>query len=108
MTAINDIIASRAAASGIASLDASSRIPTAQLPTTISTATLNITPTDQRVTILYLVSLGPRSTAQLAAISAVEGDVAYCSDGDAGSPCLAVFDGTDWLRVALGAAISST
>lgn len=108
MTAINDIIASRAAASGIASLDASSRIPTAQMPTTISTSTLNVTPTDQRLTVLYVVSLGPRSTAQLAAYSAQEGDIAYCSDGDAGDPCLAVHNGTSWLRVSLGTAISST
>jgi len=34
------------------------------------------------------------------------GDVIYVTDGDSGSPCLAVHNGTDWLRVSLGAAIS--
>lgn len=34
--------------------------------------------------------------------------VVYCSNGDAGSPCLAVSDGTDWKRVALGAAVSAS
>lgn len=37
-----------------------------------------------------------------------ERDVVYCSDGDAGSKCLAVYDGADWLRVSLGAAVSAT
>jgi len=32
----------------------------------------------------------------------------YVSDGDAGSPCIAISDGTDWLRIALGSAISAT
>ena len=35
------------------------------------------------------------------------GEVIYVSDGDAGSPCLAVYDGS-WKRVALGATISAT
>lgn len=29
-------------------------------------------------------------------------------DGDAGRPCLAVNNGTNWLRVALGSAVSAT
>lgn len=36
------------------------------------------------------------------------GRLIYVTDGDAGSPCLAVDNGTNWLRVALGAAISAT
>jgi hypothetical protein len=36
------------------------------------------------------------------------GSMAYCTDGDAGSPCLAVYDGTNWRRVSFGAAISTT
>ena len=33
-------------------------------------------------------------------------EVVYCSDGDSGSPCLAVSNGTDWKIIALGAAIT--
>lgn len=33
------------------------------------------------------------------------GRTIYVSDGADGSPCVAVSDGTDWLRVAVGAAI---
>lgn len=33
--------------------------------------------------------------------------IVYCTNGDGGSPCLAVSNGTDWKRVALGATISA-
>lgn len=36
------------------------------------------------------------------------GQLVYCSNGDAGSACLAVFDGTNWVRVAFGATVSAT
>jgi hypothetical protein len=52
--------------------------------------------------------LTPKTTAELEALTAAQGDIAYCSDGDAGSKCLAVYDGTNWLRVSLGSAISAT
>lgn len=48
------------------------------------------------------------TTVEANALSGVTGEVIYVSDGDAGSPSLAVYDGSDWRRVALGAAISST
>ena len=34
--------------------------------------------------------------------------IIYVSNGDAGSPCLAVSNGTNWLVVSLGSAISAT
>lgn len=36
-----------------------------------------------------------------------EGRIVRVEDGDAGSPCLAISDGTDWLVIALGAAVSA-
>lgn len=36
------------------------------------------------------------------------GSMLYCTNGDAGSPCLAVSNGTNWLRIALGTAVSAT
>jgi hypothetical protein len=36
------------------------------------------------------------------------GEVIYVSNGDAGAPSLAVFDGSSWKRIALGATISAT
>jgi hypothetical protein len=36
------------------------------------------------------------------------GRIVYVSDGDGGSPCLALDNGTNWVRVNLGSAVSST
>jgi len=36
------------------------------------------------------------------------GRIGYCTDGDAGSACFVVHDGTDWKVLSLGATISST
>jgi hypothetical protein len=36
------------------------------------------------------------------------GRMIYVSDGDGGSPCLAVDNGTNWLRVNLGSAVSTS
>jgi hypothetical protein len=38
----------------------------------------------------------------------MEGRAIYVSNGAAGSPCAAVSNGTDWLQVIVGAAISAT
>ena len=71
-----------------------------------------------------LLNLYPKATsggvAQVASIStsdlnaaqtgftASAGMIAYVSDGDSGSPCLAVHDGSSFKRVSLGATISAT
>jgi len=47
------------------------------------------------------------AVAGLPAAADNEGRAVYCSDGAAGSPCLAISDGTDWLRVTLGAAVAT-
>jgi hypothetical protein len=36
------------------------------------------------------------------------GRIVYVSNGDGGNPCLAVDDGTDWVRINLGSAVSTT
>ena len=36
------------------------------------------------------------------------GRLIYVSNGDAGSPCLAVSNGSTWLRINLGSAVSAT
>jgi len=47
-------------------------------------------------------------TVATAPTNATEGSVAYFSDGAAGDPILAFFDGTDWLRSDTGGAIASS
>lgn len=57
----------------------------------------------------YIIRLPQFDTAELTALDPqADGCVVYCLDGDAGSPCLAVCDGTDWRRISLGAPISTT
>jgi len=112
------VINGRNTANGVAGLDAGGKVPNTILPNTlISSATndLTITPATGRMTIQNIVNLTPRTVAQLEALTATAGDLAYCSDGAAGSACLAVSKGeTDssgnaiWYRIALGAEISVT
>lgn len=109
--AVNDIINSRAAASGIASLDSSGKVPVAQIPDTITSSgssDITLQPDSDRVTVFYLVNLQPRSVSQLSSITGEIGDVAYCENGDAGAPCLAVYNGTNWKKIAFGANISAS
>jgi hypothetical protein len=109
--AINNIINGRAQASGVASLDAAGVIPDAQIPDTISSDSGNditLTPDSQRVSIFYIAQLQPRTVSQLGNIAGSTGDVAYCSNGASGNVCLAVYTGTNWKQVALGANISAT
>ena len=105
------VINGRNSASGVAGLNSSSKISASQLPNNIvsDTATdLTLTPTTTRVNIEDIVNLNPRTVTQLNAVaSPQEGDVAYCSNGDSGSKCLAVYNGTAWKRIALGATIST-
>lgn len=55
-------------------------------------------------------TLASYTVAELASdypASAHANAVVYCVNGDAGSPCLAVSNGTNWLRIALGAAVAA-
>ena len=54
------------------------------------------------------LALADYSVAELPSASANPQAIVYCSNGDAGSPCLAVSNGTSWLRVALGAAVAAS
>lgn len=108
--ATQDIIDSYDQTDGIAALDSTGKIANTKLPDTIISSTsqnLTLSPDSAVVKINNIVGLEPRTVAQLTALTGVEGQIAYCSDGDGGSKCLAVYNGTNWLRVALGTAIST-
>jgi hypothetical protein len=51
-------------------------------------------------------ALTSSTVAALPAASANTGRLLYCTNGAAGSPCLAYSNGTSWLRVLLGAAVA--
>lgn len=95
----------RGQADGVASLDSSTLVPNTQLPNTlISSGSNNLTldPGSGKVAIQDVLNLNPRTVTQLNALTSAEGDIAYCSNGNAGSKCLAVYNGTNWLVVSIG------
>lgn len=108
---INAITNSFDSASGIAALDASGLIVNSKLPDSLQSSSgnnLTLNPNTGIVKINNLIELTPRTTAQLNALTVTEGALAYCSDGDTGDACLAVYDGSNWVRISLGATISAT
>jgi hypothetical protein len=61
---------------------------------------------------LDALELGPTlpvyAVAGLPAAADNDYRVVYCSNGATGSPCLAVSNGTNWLRVVFGAAVAAS
>jgi hypothetical protein len=110
VTAVNDIIASANAASGVLVLSGSGKLPSSTIPTqiTLSTGVQVINPVDGVVNIRDILRLQPNTVSELTALTSTAGDVAYCSNGAAGSPCVAFYNGTNWVRVSVGATISAT
>lgn len=106
VTKLNTIIDEANSADGVVVLSSSGKILSNQVPNTVTaTGTQILNPTSGVVQIENIIRLTPQTTTALEALTPTEGDVAYCSDGDSSNPCLAVYNGTDWLRVSLGTAI---
>ena len=59
-------------------------------------------------TLERVINLPSQTVSALTALTSTTGDIAFCSNGDAGSPCFAVYNGTAWKRIALGTTISAT
>jgi hypothetical protein len=104
------VIDGRGTANGVAPLNASTKISATYLPDELNTSALTdltLDPSTGKVKIEEILNLQPQTVAQLnGRTDQAEGDVAYCSNGDAGSKCIAVYNGTDWKVVSLGATIS--
>ena len=112
---LSAVINGRGQSNGVAPLNASTVIDAQYLPDEITSSATNnliLAPDSGRVAVEDILNLNPQTTAQLEALDtagdAIEGDVAYCSDGDAGAKCIAIFNGTDWLRISLGSAIATS
>ena len=107
---LNDIISSYDSADGIAALDSSGLIVNTKLPDALQSSSGNnitMNPNTGVVKINNILELTPRTVAQLNALTGVEGQIAYCSNGNAGAKCLAVYDGSAWLRIIPGTAIAT-
>ena len=102
VTAVNTIITEAGLANGVALLDGSATLLSTQSPAVHQpTGIMTLQPSSGVVKIEDILRMQTRTTAQLNALSSAEGDVAYCSDGDAGEACLAVYNGTNWRVVRL-------
>lgn len=108
---LNTIIDEKNTADGVLVLNGSSQVPGANLPATIAptTGVLTLAPTTGRVKIEDVLRLQTQNTSTVESLANIaEGDIVYVTDGASGDPCLAVYNGTNWLRVAFGSAISAT
>tara|TARA_R100000951_G_scaffold5674_6_gene6153 strand:+ start:1952 stop:2371 length:420 start_codon:yes stop_codon:yes gene_type:complete len=106
---LNTIISEGGAANGVALLDSSAKLSANQMPTTITATGVQVfNPSSGVVHIQDVLRLTSKTVAQLTALSPNEGDIAYCSNGNAGAKTMAIYDGTNWKVVALGATISAT
>jgi len=107
---LKNVINGRNTADGVAGLDSGSKILATQIPDEINSSSgnpLTIDPATGKLKLEEILNLKPQTLAQLnARTDKAEGDVAYCSNGNAGSKTLAVYDGSNWKVVALGATIS--
>jgi hypothetical protein len=117
IVAFNQLVASVNTASGVAALNGDGTLSSQYLPTTYATSgDLQLRPTSKIVNIRDVLRMAQRLTADNSLLTgSVAGDIIYLTDGDAGSPCLAVYDGTNWRVVRLattvgdvGAALTAT
>ena len=89
---------------GTANLNGNVNLGNANTDTITATGKLNTT-NGFRFTVLDTATANYLSGV-LGIVSA--GDAAYISDGDSGNPCLAVYNGSSWKRIAFGSDISSS
>ena len=99
---LNTIISEAGSADGVAVLDGSGYLPTAQLPTTISTATLTLAPTTGVVNIQQVLRLTELNRSVILNFTAnAIGDMAVCADigGTADNPGIVFFKGNVWVGI---------
>lgn len=108
---LNTIVDGAGSAEGVALLNVSGQIPSTQIPNTIAptTGVLTLSPSSGKIKIQDVLRLQILSYDDIQGLdNNAEGDVVYCSNGAGGSPCLAVYNGSSWLRISLGSAISTS
>ncbi len=115
---LKNVINGRNTASGVAGLDAGTKILATQIPDEINSSSgnpLTLDPATGKVKLEEILNLKPQTVAQLNARTDIaQGDVAFCSNGDSGTECIAVAVAEDdstgnptWKVVSIGSAIST-
>lgn len=99
---LTNVINGRAAANGVASLDAGTKIPASQLPNEINSSASNdltLDPNTNIVVVEDIIKLNPRTTAQLnAQANLADGMIAFASDGDSTAGAPVFYSGGKWRR----------
>lgn len=120
IVAFNALVASKDLANGVVVLNGSGQINPSLLPATQTiTSTLVLQPSTGLINIRNVLRLHQIATADLGTTlgttSNQAGDMVFLTDGDAGNPCLSVYDGSNWrvVRMAttvgdVGATLTST
>lgn len=105
------VINGRGAVNGVASLDSTTKVPAAQIPSTLVSTTGDITlqPNTARTSFEDVINLQPVDYSSLPATPA-KGDVAYLTtDGAAASQeQIVYYNGTDWKYMANLATVASS
>lgn len=102
ITAFNQLVASENSAQGVLVLDSGGKIAGTFLPATLTTTSgqLQLQPANGIVNVRNVLRLAQTTTSDLGSVngttSPVAGDICYLVDGDAGQPCLGVYNGIDW------------
>ena len=94
---INTIIDEKNTADGVVVLQGDGTIDGTLMPTAIRPNTLTLGPTSTVVKVedILRLQLIPK-TVLINLETPIAGDVALCSDADAGAPALCFYDGTNW------------
>jgi hypothetical protein len=106
ITAFNQLVASVNAANGVAVLNGSGKVSASYLPNSLTmSGNLQLQPTTGIVSLQNVLRLANLYTADIGTTTGTTspsaGDVVYLVDGDAGRPCLGVYNGTAWKIVRL-------
>lgn len=99
--AVNQIIASQNAASGVLVLDSSALVPVNNINGYMAvTGDISLRPSTGITNVRNVLRLNQLSTADLGSavgtVSPTAGDVCYLLDGDAGQACIGAYDGSQW------------
>jgi hypothetical protein len=109
VNAFNALVASANQSLGIPLLTAGGQIENSQIPTNWNvTGSLTFQPSSKIVNIRDVIRMTQRFVADMALLTdATMGDIIFLVDGDAGQPCLSVYDGTAWKVVRLMTTVGS-
>lgn len=111
--AVNAIISSYNQASGVLVLDNQGLVQSTRIPATLAPqGTLSLNPAGRIVSIANVLRLAQINRddlgTALGTTSPVAGDLCYLVNGDAGNPCVGVYDGSNWRILRFGTTVDNS